>query len=399
MVEKKLNQICSMTTLSQEDSWAKVYATLKDTTEEIKIDFTNVIISRPLTFPSFRLLLQMPNIHMKFTNEQEIVESIQSWLILNAKNDQVDRIEHVVIEHEPEKTPDQLKIESYGNRVYDRFDIDGDMATYKVKKFISTISNTTTIEYMRFAVNRLMAENCIKKFRIDLRDIVINGVDALETLAKLKDDVETAGAEFEIFMNDTETIKTMQLCLNKISNEYKSVVDRLKYIKKFKGDKHDIPGLLIKYRDSRATDTFGRSGKGEVEWCRIAIFRGIRKGGQLVFCTFFEDRFYTKVHWSSQHDGEKHPGLKTETKTIDATELGFLNRFLGSRYHFIKAVQKSKAENKKMIVDLSESGTNIFKDCTIPERIKVVLDDWGVKYDAETLGNYIEETKEKLKDE
>lgn len=399
MIEKRLNQICSMTTLSQEDSWAKVYTALKDTKEDLKIDFTDVIISRPLTFPSFRRLLQMPNIYMKFTNEQEIVESIQSWLILNAMNDQVDRIESIIIEREPEKTPDQLKIENYGNKVFDRFEIEGEKATYTVKKFISTISNTTTIEYIKFAVNRLMSEKGINNFVIDLNDIVINGVDALETLARLKDRVEATGCEFHILINDEETIKTMQLCLNKISNEYKSVVDRLKYIRKFRGNKRNIPGLLIKYRDSRATDTFGRTGKGEVEWCRLAIFKGIKKGGGLVFYTFFEDTFYTKVHWSSQHDGEPHPGLKTETKVVSATELGFLNRFLGSRYHFIKAVQKTKAENKKMIVGLTESGTNVFKDCTIPERLKVVLDDWGIDYDAETLDKYIEETKEVLKGE
>ena len=42
--------------------------------------------------------------------------------------------------------------------------------------------------------------------------------------------------------------------------------------------KKDTPGLLVKYKKSKAKDDFGREGKGEVISSRIAIYRGIKQG-------------------------------------------------------------------------------------------------------------------------
>ena len=56
----------------------------------------------------------------------------------------------------------------------------------------------------------------------------------------------------------------------------------------------------------------------------------------------------------------------------------------------------SKEESKVVIVGVDDNDSNIKKLCTIPERMKIVFDDWGVKYNKEVLDKAIKDTKEAL---
>jgi hypothetical protein len=166
--------------------------------------------------------------------------------------------------------------------------------------------------------------------------------------------------------------------------------------------KQNTPGMLIKYKKSKALDEFGREGKGEVVSSRIAIFRTIYQdsSGHAIakIETFNSNYFYTKEHWMVEHDGEVPSSLHSEVIEAEMTEIGLGDLFLGSKYHFILPIQQDESESQVVIESIDEDGRNIKKKCTIPERMKLVFDSWGIEYNEESLNKSIEETKKSLED-
>lgn len=414
MVIKKFSEISKMTNLSQEDSWSKVLAAVKDTDDDVKIDFSDIIIQRPLSFGSFKLLLQMPNIYMVFKNESEIVEAVKTWMMINGIDNCNERIESIIVEKPVEKSRDQKKIESYGDRVCERFEKDesrGDKAyIYNIVKSggNSTIGNPTTFQYIEYAINKLRNTCGINKFTLNINGVTLQDDFLFVRLAELEEKMENSGIEFNILVDDknTDVISALEKALYTVRNKYSNENERYNYIKDLKNmyNGFRIPGLLMKYKDSKAKDVYGRHGSGQCEWCRIAIFQKVVSGNKdpktgevrnvvLRFKTFFESNFYTNIHWSSQHDGEQHPGLKTEIVDVRLSDIGFTNVFMGSRYHFNLPTQRDRSECIKMITGLTERGTTVSTECTIPERMKIVFDDFGIKYNEEAMNKSIENTK------
>ena len=164
--------------------------------------------------------------------------------------------------------------------------------------------------------------------------------------------------------------------------------------------KLNMPGMLIKYKKSKALDEFGREGKGEVVSSRIAIFRGLKQTshGQTVakIEVFNNNYFYTIEHWMVEHDYEEPTSLHNETLEIPLDELGICDLFLGSKYHFLLPIQQSESETQVVIKEVDDDGRNVKVRCTIPERMQIVFDSWNIKYDKQSLEESIEATKKFL---
>ena len=202
--------------------------------------------------------------------------------------------------------------------------------------------------------------------------------------------------------------------------------------------------MLIKYKASKAIDKFGRQGKGEIVSSRIAIYRGIVKkpnyraarmfsnnkeekflnlkfneNGLLVdekgnlietskvgilIDSYNNDKFCTRTEWMAYNDGELMDEngnyikeLPCEHLIIDLNDIGLMDMFLGSSYHFIKPIQRSKEESTTLIIEYdSENEKYIKKVCTIPERIKEVCNDWGVSVNVIELEKDIRASKLEL---
>ena len=96
-----------------------------------------------------------------------------------------------------------------------------------------------------------------------------------------------------------------------------------------------------------------------------------------------------------EHDNESLKQLLFEDVSIPVSEFGMYNDFLGSKYHLITPVQNNP-EDSIMMFGVDSTGKITSTRMTIPERIKAVFDDWGIKYDTESLQSYIQKTHEKL---
>lgn len=206
------------------------------------------------------------------------------------------------------------------------------------------------------------------------------------------------GVTVTIHSDDEEVMNKVNIYQTLSSNKSMSVSDKLNIIK----SKLSVGkvGMLIKYKDSKATDEFGRKGRGKPISCRVAIFGGLKlvdKTPTISIRTFNGNTFFTSTHWSLEHDNAILRNLDYTDELIPIDQFGMYNDFLGSRYHFIAPIQTRKEDTITMY-GLNEQGKVTHDKVTIPERIKLVLDDWEIKYDAESLDRCIKETKEILAD-
>ena len=162
-------------------------------------------------------------------------------------------------------------------------------------------------------------------------------------------------------------------------------------------------GILTKYKDGRAKDEFGRSGKGEKISVRIALFKGFTRDTNDEILAHFQsynnNYFYTHDHWYLEHDGEELNDLIYDDVYVKIDDLGIYNDFVGARYHFSSAVQYRPEGSVTMyhMESISDTKSSVVGErYTIPERIKAVFDDFGVDYDQESLDAYIESTRKIL---
>jgi hypothetical protein len=393
MIEKKLKELYRVDNISSEKSWSNVLDVIKDITEPLLIDFTGANIVDPWDFASFKVILSMDNIHMRFVNKPELVTRIQMMCVIGGNRK--ERIENIVVEVPKEKTLDEKKVEANGIRLKSSFIIKGDTAVIEVNKTMSQIHNTLTIKNMEYAIKLIHEESGINKFMVVLGNMsVLDSV--LDVLAEVIVDGAKTGLDIAVDLDKEESIKKLQLYLYKATNNKYAISDKAVIIRKLMSNNKDIPGFLIKYKRSKATDDFGRHGKGEAISSRVAILREV-VGNKVIVETFNGNYFYTKQHWMANNDNEMLDNLHSEIIEINIDEIGLYDNFLGSKYHFVKPIQQRKSESSNIVVDVDESGNVIKRYCNVTERIKEVFEDWEVQHDKELLKQYIEEAKEKLK--
>lgn len=392
MIEKTLREIYPIDTISQDKSWQKIYECLKDTTEEIKIRFQDNTIVDPWRMEYFQKLVRLPNLHFAFINSEQLVNRLKIMFIMEDLD--VSRIENIEVAVPHVKTPEELRLEKLGTNVFNNFKVDNGCASLDLENMYSQLGSPNTFDYVKFAVDKMIDEQGIKEFYLNIGGIsAVNRV--LELFAEMQIDYKRNGVNIDINITDEENLKNFGLFSHQIRNARYTPELRAKYIIKFLKKHVNMPGMLIQYKKSRALDEFGRQGKGEKIMSRIAIIRGI-SGGTVRIETFNNNYFYTHQHWMVTHDNQVPTELKTDIKDVKIDELGFCNEFLGSRFHFMEAIQRDKAESTKVIYSITDDGTNLSKLCTIPERMKIVFDDWGIQYDKDMLDRAIKLSNESV---
>ena len=417
MVVKKLREIYSVDTISQDKGWKKINEAVSTIDDDITIDFSGINVVEPWQCAEFRTLLENPKVHMIFSNMESMVKRIQMMCIIEGLDE--NRIVNKYVEVPKEKTSDEKKIEYNGKELAEKYfkvDTENNVVTFNVNDKYSQIHSTNTLNYVEFAIRKISEETGIKKFIIILGTISIQN-NVLEFLANMIVNFKIEGLELLVDADNEETCKNLGLFVHIANNSKYNSSARYEIIRK--SIKEGTPGILIKYKKSKAVDEFGRHGKGEVVSSRIAIFRGFKPGNKTITTqrtlpdgtvrvvneipyvmlvdTYNNNLFYTKQHWMVEHDNEEPRKLMPEKVEIGMEEVGFADEFLGSKYHFIFPVQDKPEESQVVIKDLDDEGKNIKQLCTIPERMKIVFDDWGIKYDVESLDRAIENTKEHLK--
>ena len=233
--------------------------------------------------------------------------------------------------------------------------------------------------------------NCIVKYVLYTKNIHIHD-SVLEKLIVFTEELRLEGLEFEFLSDNKDMMDRYHASYVYVNSKYLTVEDKIKIISNII-PKHTV-GMLARYKSSRALDKFGREGSGEIIICRAAIFLGFKKVGDVVNAVFLEfngNTFYTKDHWYLDNDGEVLKRLEKNIVSMDIEDLGIYNKFLGKKYHFMEPIQ-TDSEGYTTMYKLDENGRVKHEKVSIPERIKLVLDDWGIKYNKELLDKCIEKT-------
>lgn len=396
MLTKKLKELYCVDTISQDKGWGKVHDALGDLQEDVEIDFANINVVDPWQCPEFKKLLRDKHVHMVFVNSESMVNRIKMMCIIDGLDEK--RIRNRVVEVPKEKTPEEKKIEHYGNELIPIFDITPEgIAVLELEKKYSQIQSTNTLNYVDYAIREIHKTQGLDKFILKIGKLVILP-NVLQVIADMMVQYESEGFHLLVDCDDKETQNSMGLFIHiATTNKYNADERRLAIIKNLK---LHMPGMLIKYKKSKALDEFGREGKGEVVSSRIAIFRGLKQSnsGQTMAMieVFNNNYFYTIEHWMVEHDYEEPTSLHSEVLEIALEELGICDLFLGSKYHFLLPVQQKESETQVVIKEIDEDGKNVKVRCTIPERMKIVFDSWGVKYNSESLNKAIEDTNDFL---
>lgn len=390
MVTKKLKELYNVDTISQDKGWKKVRQAVEEIEEDIMIDFSSTNVIDPWQCAEFKQLLKNTRVHMRFVNSESMVNKIKMMCIIDGLD--ANRIENIVVEIPKEKTAEEKKIEQYGMALMSYFkDNEDGICVFNVSDRYDQLQSTNTVNYIDFAIREINRTTGKDKFIIVLNKISVLS-NVLRVLAQLIVDYESMGISLKIDTDNENSARELGLFIHIATNEKYTDEERENTFLKMA---ENTPGILIRYKKSKATDDFGRQGKGEVVSSRIAIYRGI-KNGQAIIDTYNNNYFYTKQHWMIEHDNEEPTSLHCETEEIPMSEIGLCDIFLGSRTHFILPIQMSKEESKVVIVGVDDNDSNIKKLCTIPERMKIVFDDWGIKYNKEVLDKAIKDTKEAL---
>lgn len=380
-------------------AWIKLMDWMKDNlgeNEDVEFDFKGIEVVQPWATNEFRQLMQDPRVHLKIWSNESTVNTINIMCRLNGFTP--DRAVNVVVQVERKLTKEELAIIKMANELQKYFEIDKDdsqMAILHIHKRFDQIGVPITVSYIEAAMKQFAKENGITKIRLDAIGITVQP-SVIKNLTNLISSMAQEKVMLEINSSDEEVMNKVGMYQSLEGNEIVSEKDKIRIIK---ASLHPGKvGMLIKYKDSKAVDEFGRSGKGKPISCRVAIYKGLKRekdGIRLRFTTFNGKYFFTKVHWSLENDNDLLDHLETEELSIPVDQFGMYNDFLGSRYHLITPVQVH-AEDSMTMYGVDENRKITYTKMTIPERIKAVLDDWGIDYDRESLQVYIQKTRDVL---
>lgn len=232
--------------------------------------------------------------------------------------------------------------------------------------------------------------------------------------------MENSGYPVTVESDNSEVINDISVSISQSRNGKMSISQRYNTMKNKL--KPGYAGILhTYYTNTVKKDEYGRNGEGKILRSIPAIFRkfvkfkdtsgNMRVGAifdtfplyKLVNYSFGKQNcecFVTQVHWAGEHDGDltDFESLPMKTVRIDLGLLGFWSEFIGSTYHFGEPVQEDVGAEggDKWMAMVTEGGKVKSNLLSIPERMKVVFDDFGIDYDKEYMESCINRTMENL---
>lgn len=444
-----VHDICKVDNMTQGSSWRELLDFIRSeigTEEEILLDFKGVNVIEPWTITEFGEVLKFENVYFRFTSSNKeslvsFVNKIKMKCIIDGLKS--DRIESVYIEPKRIKTKAEIELEKDGEFFISKFEINDENKSgfINMENIYSQIGSVSTVDALIYAIKNLKANKGINKFVIKTGKMFIQA-NIIELLAKRVMELDKVdGISLDIDTDVDDTAQKLGLYIHNAINESYTLMDK---IKEFVDLPRNLAIMLVKYKKSRAVDEFGRNGKGQVVSSRIALYRGlcIKDGygytkyikevldidnsgikAEVVYLasgnmqktevawfsfntvavivdSFNTNKFMTHAEWLTKNDGEIIDDNGVEIKrlpfdraNIFIDDIGLLDKFLGKRYHILNPIQKSADENMTIITDINDLGFCVKQTVTIPERIKIVLDDWNEQYNEEELNLAIEKTK------
>lgn len=374
-------------------AWAKLISYMEGKDTDTMFDFKGIEVVEPWGTAEFKKFIQNPHVFMTLWNNEKAVNSINIMCKLNnIDTDKAFNESVPVVKAQP--TKEELKVAEQAAALQTYFINDNGVGVLQIYKRFDQIGVPKTVSYIEAALKKYAEDNGVSHLKLEAKNIVVQ-TNVIESVTELIQKLADVGVELDIDSNDTEVMNKVKMYHSLGKSNVNSDQEKIKQITKmlYPGK----VGMLIRYKESKATDEFGRSGKGKPLSCRAAVILGMRKNSEGVFeihiRTYSGHTFYTREHWALEHDNAILSDLDSKREVITLDQFGMYNCFLGSRYHFIEPVQMNPSDSMTMFGIDPDTGNVTRSVLTIPERIKAVFDDFDVKYDKVALSQSIEDTR------
>ena len=378
---------------NNDNAWKLLMGAIKDEDGDVLFDFKDVEISEPWNNNTFKKFISDERVHIKLYSSKKTADTIDVACRLGGLKTGRFFNEDVVTPPKPSR--EEIIALQMVDELQEYFTYINGVAIFQINDRFDQIGSLNTVDYIEKAVEKYSEEKGEKRVILDATGISIQTI-AIKPLTEVIGRLLSKGITFEITTDDEDAMSKIKLYQHTEISKNLTLRDKVRIIKE--SIPMNMVGMLARYRRSRAVDEFGRYGKGEVVYSRVAIYRGLgKKDGKVCarFTTFNGETFYTKAHWALENDGEMLEELDSEDVIVSLEDLGALNNFLGRRYHFMAPIQYGH-EDYTMMYDLTEDGELTYINATVPKRIQMVLDDWGIRYDQSYLLYHILETEKML---
>lgn len=368
--------------------WEKLSKIAEEEEGDILFDFDGIELEEPWSNLTFKKLMKNEKVHMKVYSSEKLKDTINLMcLMANYKPNRV--INEDIMVPTPVSAQDK-RIMALAERFKNEINISQGTGVINVCNVVDQLGSTTTVDALEMALLDFAKTSGVKSFEVDTESIFIQ-INIIERLAALIGTMMDKGIELKILSDDDDTAGCIQTYQCVAGTSKLTAQERVKLFRD--NIEPNTVGMLSRFKETKGKDAFGRCGNGVPIVCRPAIFRGIeKKEGKyyLKFTEFNGNYFFTKLHYKLENDMEEHPGLVKVEVSIPIFDVGLCNLFVGSMYHFNMPVQYS---DKDYIYSYSECGSDVVElKRTIPEHIKSVLDDFGIKYNEMPLIHAIGET-------
>lgn len=363
----------------------------KNKDEDILFDFKGIQVIEPWNNDTFKKFLSYDNAYMKLYSSAKTVQTINFACKLGGMK--TDRFINENIVAAPKISKEELMVRKMATELQKYFIENDGTAILEIYKRYDQIGSINTVDYIEAAILMYSNDNGIKNIILDTNNIFIQQ-NILELIADTIGRAYSKGIVLNVMSKDKDVMNKIGLYQHLASGGSINAED------KYKIAKDSIPknmvGMLTKYKKSKSVDEFGRYGSGEAISCRVALFNGFCKNRNGVVCLRFTsyngNTFYTQEHWALENDGETLEKMESEVLTIPIDEVGIIDKYLGSKYHFTNPIQYEEKDSTTMY-GVGKDGNIETYSITIPVRIKQVLDDWNIEYDESSLIHAISETE------
>lgn len=378
-------------------AWKILRDWVAQTTGPIMLDFKDLIVKEPWINNTFQAMMAEHEVYLQFWYSAFFVSQLNASLLFHGITG--TRAFNAVKQPAATKSGYRVLAETRGKAMLSAFfveDKDGQqIAVLDISKTsLKALDSYACIPWIKVAVELYHQEHGTSHIEIDFCDMPMND-NVIQSLGQMVSDLGKNGISVHIRGVGGKLLDNVSSHIKLSENGVITNSDRLRIIKRSLTE--NKVGMLVKYLDNKQVDSFGRYGLGVPLYCRVARYvrlvtiRGVRT---VHFVCYNGNTFYPKEH-QRFYDVLNNVELKTYDVYVGIDELGLYDLFMGTKYHFCAPIQKSKADSTEMITDIDEDGYSA-RMFTIPERIKVVFDDWNVPYDKEQLQAYIQHTQELL---
>ena len=372
---------------TNDECWEEFEARIgKD--DKVIINCKDVNLMRPWNNEIFkRFIKEHTDVYFKIFNDEKMCNSINLACDLMGLSHRA--IPEKLLGTSKKVDEKLIKEEEELNELISLFSNNGKETTFDISTYCDSIGSGSTIDFIAKAINKYLSGNDVEEITIDARNVYIsnNLVDRIiDIMRELNRGSVTAkfisdDKELNVKIEMKKTYKPVSL----FSNE-----QRLMELSKLP---KNYPCMLIRYKNNRAKDEFGRLGRGVISSCRACIIKSVDE--EYIYVEEYNGNdFYTYEHMYMERDGNV-PKLKPSMIRIKLQDVGYSDFFLGEKYHITRAIQESAEDSCQMYVPNSE-GYSTSVEVTIPERMKMVFDSWEVEYNKEEIDACIRKTKDIL---